>query len=200
MRVAFFFADFRSIKQRRIGGTYTFDIMLEVKSFMEDGLSYPCVDVSADAYLVGIVRHVYDRGFTGVMTKVPEPENDHTLNRVFVEEVKNINLWNFAIEPFGYPIKSPDVFSVAVVTNDDAALFVIRNAATNEVLESGSGKLAKIVIPSPSDDLDAYVEFLAITRYEGENEHQLEAEPSERFSIPAFKTAGITVVGNYKPK
>ncbi len=75
--------------------------MMEVPSYDHLGLFWPCVNLEADAYLVGVVRHVYDRGFTGWMNKVPEPENDDTFNEVMTEHIQNIELWTLNNIPVG---------------------------------------------------------------------------------------------------
>jgi len=100
-----FFADFRAIKNKRIGGTYNYDMMLEVPALLEKvGRGYrsnPCCrEIRADVYLVGVVRHVYQAGTTGILTKVPEPDNDKTFNQVVERFVSNVLLWKYNNEPW----------------------------------------------------------------------------------------------------
>lgn len=95
-----FFADFRAIKNKRIGGTYNFDMMLEVpaklKNLSKRYASIPCVEeIRADIYLVAVVRHVYQAGSTGIFTKVPESDNDKTYQQVVHEFVPNVLIWKY---------------------------------------------------------------------------------------------------------
>ena len=102
-----FYAAFRSLREVRIGGTYNFDLMLEVPS-IERG---PCEvttdgsreiqywkpianEVRADIYLLGVMRHVHDRGRLGFFTKVPESENDDVYEQVVVKTIDDVLLWS----------------------------------------------------------------------------------------------------------
>ena len=67
-----FYAEFRWIREVRIAGTYSFSLMLEVPARIyqaKDSAVYesqPVVEqLLADVALVGVVRHVHDRGKTG---------------------------------------------------------------------------------------------------------------------------------------
>lgn len=97
-----FFADLRAIRQVRIGGTYNFDLMLEVPSTLSQGpggiqVSLPVTqEIRGDVYLVGVVRHVYRRGHLGLITRIPESENDQVYEQVVLEAMPDQLLWKLA--------------------------------------------------------------------------------------------------------
>ncbi|MEM6638371.1 MAG: hypothetical protein AAF610_00575 [Pseudomonadota bacterium] len=197
-----FFADFRSIKERRIGGTYDFDLMAEVPAFEYENASFPCSDLKADAYLVGVVRHVRSRGFTGTFTKVPEPENDDIYLEVVTEHVGSLDFWRFSGKLYAKAIKTEKaMFKLKVLTNDDAARFVVRRESDGEILGSGSGQIAELKLPYSGEATPVYVDFLRINNPSEEQLISLTAKRSAVFNIPESSTAGKksrTVVGEYK--
>lgn len=117
-----FFAVYKSTKNKRISGSYEYDLMMEVPSKASfkysDGksevgkncehakinlenknklqyiISEPCEkEVTADIYLLGVARHVYHRGMTGFFTRVPEVENDDVYEQVVVKKISDVKLW-----------------------------------------------------------------------------------------------------------
>jgi hypothetical protein len=204
------FADFRAIKNRRIGGTYNFDLMLEVPTRLgvpvtpqgeEPGfyLSVPCaVEVRARAYLVAVVRHVYQRGFAGVWTRVPEPENDKVYLQVVPVHLPDLVLWRHSQVPWVQTTVSRRAeVVVSVITNRADARYVVRSdGADEEVLVAGSGACSEVTVEAPAVAARAHVEFLDVIE-PGQNGGQiLKAGPSPSF---ALEPAGgrVSVVGNY---
>lgn len=170
-----FYGEFRSIREKRIGGTYHFDLMLEIPAFpvghdkdgkpipadremcqeAENIISVPLVkELRADVFLVGVVRHVYDRGYLGVFNKVPESENDHVYEQVVLEKVADQLLWKFEHPPWFVPVtRDPEekkVFDITVYTNEKDARFALLTKK-GEILAHGGGDSTtfKIELPWP---------------------------------------------------
>ena len=205
-----FFADFRSIKSKRIGGTYNFDLMLEVPAEVEAAsegstlyASNPCVDeIRADVYMVAVVRHVYERGFTGWLTKVPEPDNDKTYYQVVTEYLPDVLLWKFGGVPW---VKTQTVrsneFVVSVTTNRNDARYIVKAVdGTERVLANGSGSISRLNIPPQSTDVEAYVEFLDVIETVSDHVHIFSAPKSSTFTIKKDTGGEQSIVGNYGPK
>lgn len=100
-----FFAEYRSISATRIGGTYNFDLMLEVPACGYDDKTVerydPVVEeIKADIYLVGVIRHVYERGEVGLFLHYPETENDHVYEQVILTVHRGELLWKFNGSPW----------------------------------------------------------------------------------------------------
>lgn len=166
-----FFASYRSTKNKRISGTYTYDLMLEVPTkaeiFYSDAssdfkkdcadapvdysrkpvtpsylVSVPCTDqILADIYLVSVVRHVYDRGFTGVFTRVPEVENDDVFEQVIIEKIENVALWSdqkFVHWASPFVAEPPEKKKLTIYANHDSAQFAIVEAG--KVVGVGTGR------------------------------------------------------------
>jgi hypothetical protein len=159
---AMFYADFRGTRQVRVGGTYNFDVMLEVPSQLQPTDTAPCADpsatcvsnpiatnVNADATLIGMVRHVYRRGQIGRVTRVPEPENDDVFEEVVLKRIPDIALWQFNASPAVSNTTSVLNCVLAVTTNRDDAEFVA-NDAQGALLGRGSGREAAITYSSPA--------------------------------------------------
>jgi hypothetical protein len=171
-----FFADFRGIRQVRVGGTYNFDVMLEVPAKLlrlpcsatdpnpcppnpdctgmaGNYISKPVAErIVADATLIGVVRHVYRRGRIGAFTKVPEPENDDVFEEVVLKQIPNLRIWDFNGEP-AYSVSQPEppklTCTISATTNrDDGALMV--SGETGAVLGRGAGREATISFVSDS--------------------------------------------------
>lgn len=205
-----FRAEFRSIKNYRIGGTYTFDLMLEVPSVVSDKQkrhvyeSEPVVEtVIADVYMVGVVRHVYVRGMTGLRTRVPEPENDKVYNQVVTNTLSDVTLWKWNRLPW---IDRASIVSdehvVKVYTNRDDARFVVRNMQTKEVLASGNGTYASLSIPAPDEqDIQAQVEYLSLVAIQEDGKIvTLVASPGEPFTIKHDTPGSHSELANYYPQ
>ena len=211
-----FIAEYRSIKNKRIGGTYTFDVMIEVPSNIMScnpavipgcvGGTYTSEPITtslvADFYLVGVVRHVHKRGFTGFFVKVPEPENDHTYQQAVFFAKQGVPIWQFTNEPFGgVDFLDENPFTLTVVTNREDARFVVKADSDDRILGSGKGTQAKITLKRGTNDVDASVEFLdVIVVNEKAGATRLRAKP---FSFTVPKTSqgpgSQTVAGNYTP-
>lgn len=125
-----FFASYRSTKNKRIIGTFNYDLMLKVES---DGVER-CVNdnskisetyyqgrpvtcegnlistvvsapktpsIKADIYLLGVVRHVVKRGMSGTLNTAPEIENDDVFEQVIIKKIENKILWEIDPDTFG---------------------------------------------------------------------------------------------------
>lgn len=202
-----FLAEFRSIKNKRIGGTYTFDLMLQVPSFIQDETdpyysSKPIeTEIVGDIYLIAVVRHVYDRGFTGVQTRVPEPENDDTFQQVVYRPLHNIDLWRHSDSDWiGKDLLKKTSFTVTVYTNRDDARFIVRDVTSNKILGFGSGTKHTIKItPDSQKDITAFVEFLNIVVTNAKQKATtLTAGPGSNFVIKHGKSGTQSEIGNYE--
>ena len=207
-----FFAEYRSINAIRIGGTYNFDLMLEVPALGCDtkNKSYydPMVEeIRADIYLVGVIRHVYDRGEVGLLFRYPETENDHVYEQVILKDYKNVPIWEFnGVSWIGENDTTKPTFTLTVVSNREEARFVINKAsvdkdtcqALSEVIGNGSGSKTEITLPIEEEPYHACVEFLPIVDTNARSGPVvLEATASPKtFSVP--KDGGVqTVTGAY---
>lgn len=150
-----FYADFRSLRQIRVAGAYNFDLMLEVPSNPErhrsEGVPGPIESspilksISADVYLLGVVRHVHDRGRMGLMRRVPESENDHVFEQVVLRILPNQQLWVAPNEPYldeAVMSKAPSC-TLQVLTNREEASFIVRDERL-QIIGSGTGRKADL--------------------------------------------------------
>ena len=205
-----FFAEYRSINAIRIGGTYNFDLMLEVPAQGQDiaATSYyksrpVAKEIRADIYLVGVIRHVYERGEVGLFLRYPETENDHVYEQVVLKAYKNEPIWEFNGVPW---IGEHNTFTLNVVSNHEEARFVVKRESadkdtcqtSSEVIGDGSGSKTKVMLPIEEDPYHACVEFLPVVDTSAKSDAVvLKARASPRtFSVP--KDGGEeTVVGAY---
>jgi hypothetical protein len=172
-----FYSDFRSIRQVRIGGTYNFDIQLQVPAH---AVRVPCdpksvtpcqpdaehcgtglagnyasmpVDahVTADVTLIGMVRHVFRRGRIGSFARVPEAENDDVYEEVVLKRLPRVRLWDFSGDAAIYQVSPrPPRCAIAIATNRDDATFVASDLS-GKLLGKGSGKDASISFSADED-------------------------------------------------
>jgi hypothetical protein len=202
-----FFTDFRAIKERRIGGTYNFDMMLEVPATLitsDDSshlyISQPCVtEIRANVYMAAVVRHVYKRGYTGWFRRVPEPDNDKVYFQVVVKQLPNVLLWKYSGVPWFKEQKTrSDEFVVSVTTNREDAKFVVKGIDANgHIYGVGSGSAAQIIIPVQEDDIEVHVKFLDVFDVTDDSVHVFSAHESHKFTIK--KGEERSVIGNYLP-
>lgn len=98
-----FLVELRSNEQRRIAGTYSYNVMLQVPSTGSRETKGPTTTwtstpnvarIDATVRVVGIVRHVVRPGKTGTFRRVPEPLNDETYRQVVLRE-QPVTLWRF---------------------------------------------------------------------------------------------------------
>lgn len=194
-----FLIELRGTDLQRIAGTYTYNVMLEIRSrprLSEDGTVYfgePLERaLSLETRSVAVVRHVVKRGRTGYLTRVPEPLNDHAFHQVIVADGK-AEAWRFRETPRGDRVvteSEPDNLIVRSPYND--ATFVIRARGNNgRVIAYGTGTQATYRL-DPGTHLT--VEFLPIVRTD-EAIVELIAD-SEDVTIPA--DGASTVVAHYK--
>jgi len=148
-----FLIELRSNEQKRIAGTYSFNVMLQVPSTVtnrEDGKtgiksqsSTPKVNkIEAEVRVVGIVRHVVKPGKTGILKKVPEPLNDDTYREVVLRD-KPVTLWEFFGPETGQVITDNNL---TVYSNVDGASFTVVDEKDNRVLGYGTGRTAHLAI------------------------------------------------------
>lgn len=171
-----FYADFRGIRNVRIGGTFNFGLMLEVPTHLEyhrpkckkgedcpvepaqcpskPGLyaNEPVVkQLKANIALIGIVRHVYHRGYIGAFTKVPEAENDDVYEEVVMAKRGDVPLWAFNQEPAYTTVTGAQNCSVSITTNRDDGAFVL-TGTDRAVLGRGTGRDGSISFPADAAD------------------------------------------------
>ena len=166
-----FYAAFRSLREIRIGGTYNFDLMLLVPSREGAGSSSArsvwepvTKEVRADIYMMGVVRHVYSRGMTGIRVRVPESENDDVYEQVVVESVRDAVLWRHNEEPWiGTTAVQQATCRVDVFTNRADALFLAEDG-NGSVVAAGGGTRTSLEVPVQVDaeECTAVVRFLPI--------------------------------------
>jgi hypothetical protein len=146
-----FLVELRSNEQKRIAGTYSFNVMLQVPSTPQNGhlknenttwaSSMPNVSrIEAEVRVVGIVRHVVKAGKTGVFERVPEPLNDETFRQVVLNDQKVI-LWKFTNIPVGQVIRN-----LAVYSNIDGASFIVLDETDGKKLGHGTGREAHLTV------------------------------------------------------
>ena len=124
-----FIADLRALRNVRIGGSYRFDLLLEVpalpdKIFVnkttERCKSNPVREkVTANIVIVGVVRHVVEIGHTGIFQHMPEAENDDVFEEVVLHEIpaSKQTLWEFKNIPAMTEPLSSKVVKAAVQNN-----------------------------------------------------------------------------------
>lgn len=199
--------ELRATDVERIGGTYTFDLVLEVPSTVQpvDGAhgyyeARPIADrVEADVRFVGLVRQVARQGRRGWFHRVPEPTNDRTYEQVVLTRHPTATLWRH----HGITWTRKDTvlpFEVAVHTNREDARFQVRDTASNEILAFASGAHAVFRF----DDLDdppppLVVEFLPILVVDGTDTLELIA-PARQIQPPSPPIGSIHVTATYAPK
>jgi hypothetical protein len=172
---------FRAVRQLRIGGTYPFDVMLEIPSeviplpgtdYEFYGLDPVVKAITPRIALIGVVRHVYDRGTAGFFNIVPEIENDDVYEQVVLETIADKELWSFHGEIWvrPNPFKDPPKLTVHVVTNHELGSFVVTdvtNPAEPTILGRGKGVENKIKIETGDleNPINAQIDFHPIVRF-----------------------------------
>lgn len=191
-----FIVELRSNERRRISGTITHDVMLEVPSSWQPGESTEVTYeraapldslVEADVRMVGVVRHVRKRGQTGTFKKAPEPLNDEAFHEVVVKD-ERVRLWEFDGLPLGRLTETP-LPTLRVVTNEADAAFVVRDSA-GAVVATGAGKSTEIPLKAGTS---VTVEFSPINRTAQAQTYSLSA-PAVKVEVAA---GGSIAVGNY---
>jgi hypothetical protein len=142
-----FLMELRGTDRKRIAGTYSYLVMLEVQSeaMQYEGIpdfiiAEPATSrVDLETRAVGVIRHVVDRGQTGIFNKVPEPLNDDTFNQVVVQDGFIKNAWRFSELPRGDAVtKAQKPENLIVRTGLKEANFYISDQA-GTVLGYGTG-------------------------------------------------------------
>lgn len=186
----------RSVRHIRIGGTYEFGVMLEIPSLVKPAphnakyyVNSPAVElIEPEIVLLGVVRHVYNRGQTGFFNKVPEIENDGVFEQVVIRR-PTVTLWSFNQNPWirPYVFQANAAFTVHVATNNDAATFVVTDTKDDSILATGKGATAKLTIPTAdlAHRITAKIDFkpIVVVPTNG-SKHVLTATPA---SPPSFQ-------------
>jgi hypothetical protein len=140
-----FLIELRSNEQKRIAGTYTYNVMLEVPSTVvraQNGATTTWTStpkataIQAQVRVVGIVRHVVKPGKTGTFKRVPEPLNDETYRQVVLRD-EPVTLWNFTNIPTGQIATETNL---TVYSNVEGASFLVVDETTGAVLDHGAGQ------------------------------------------------------------
>lgn len=146
-----FLIELRSNDMKRIAGTYTFDVMLEVPSTVSQSKngsqtvwsSDPVETLlEAEVRVVGIVRHVVKPGKTGTFKRVPEPLNDVTFRQVVLHD-STAPLWTFTNVPTA---QIDNASNLTIYTNEDEASFTVYDESNDAVLGHGAGREATFAI------------------------------------------------------
>ena len=202
-----FVSEFRAIREKRIAGTYNFDLMLEIPAIIKKGKpptysSEPITNqIKVDIYLVGVIRHVYKRGMKGSFIRVPESENDKVYETVVRNVLKDRVLWTLQGNPWASedPVQSDEI-TVRVVTNRDDARFLLRDESKT-FLGQGSGKEATILVKNPKKDAPdrkLKITFLPIISQANNGRiMKLKAPAGEVYSIRPGESKTFTAVGTY---
>jgi hypothetical protein len=202
-----FMMQLRGNDQRRIAGTYSYSVMLDIPSIprrikAKDStqtyiVSNPVVDaLTAEVRIVGVVRHVGKMGMTGTFTRVPEPTNDDTYEEVLVSE-KTVPLWqlhqNVMVDTEANTTPPPNL---VVYTNQDAATFTVyADGPGRTVLARGKGREASLLLKKARQ---VSIVFDPIVT-SGATPHALTAPPVEHLLIDATGETKAQVVSNYLP-
>jgi len=194
-----FFSELRSVRQVRLAGTYSYDFEIEVPSKLDVlGRSVPVPqELTADIYLMGVVRHVYKRGQKGLLVRVPETENDDVYEQVILKTYPKTLVWRRSDPDF---YREKRTCALRVVTNRDDAAFVVRDTVEKRQTD-GAGKSLVARLSAESDDhrCHAQVEFLPIPLIADPTKPAvvLSAGPPQEVSVDA--SAYAAVLGNYEP-
>lgn len=185
----------RSNEQKRIAGTYTYEVMLDVPSDVSRATvgggastyvySTPIEPrVEAAVRIVGMVRHVDHRGKTGTFKRVPEPQNDDTFEQVLLTE-KTVTLWEMLQAPSSY--LAGEVTNLVVYSNESAATWTVYDAK-HGVLSRGGGRETHLLVAPGS----VTVEFDPINAT-----NVLRAPKQRPVTVPATGQPEVAVVGQY---
>lgn len=151
-----FVATLRGLRDVKLAGTYSYDLLLEVPSTVE---AYPAVgyaasvpvvtEIRADVMLVAVVRHVMKRGRTGLLTRAPENENDDTIDQVVLATFPDQVIWRHSGEDWlDRIVTRKPACALKVVTNREDALYEIEQSG--EVIAVGRGLSGEFAIPPDS--------------------------------------------------
>ncbi len=205
-----FYAAFRSLREVRIGGTYNFDLMLEVPSDKgaqtQSGgvVSHPWQpitnEIRADVYMIGVVRHVYDRGYIHSLwglSRIPEPENDDVYEQVVVKKVSDVLLWKSKDLDWVASTGSASRCVIEVVTNRTDATFVATNPRDG-VVSVGRGVQAVLRVPETSAGCAATVRFVPIVQVHSDGTAVEFEVPDDEIYLEFAPEATKKVLGVYR--
>jgi hypothetical protein len=206
-----FLVQYRAFKNLLIGGTNVFDLLVEVPANSRDigGESsqyyeaVPVIDtLKPEILLLGVVRHVYDRGMTGFFNRVPEIENDDVYEQVIVQMITDRVFWRFNNLPWIRPITAKiPTYKVSVITHEKDANFAIIDKSDGSQLAKGTGEKNDLSITSSSSPINAEIVFFPIN-HRGSDGRVTTLKPSTssfQFTIPADSTDSRTFYISYHP-
>jgi hypothetical protein len=143
------FSELRSVRQIRVAGTYSYDFFIEVPSTLDNKKSKPIANpLRADIALIGVVRHVFERGYKGTFTKVPEIDNDNVYEQVIVQTYPDVPLWQLSKD---YYYQEKPTCTLRVATNRDDAVFVVQDEVARKQFE-GQGKELVVELQAKRDE------------------------------------------------
>lgn len=191
----------RSNDQKRISGTYSYTVMLDVPSVasratVSTGATYIVSDpveklVRAEVRVVGLVRHVEKRGKTGTFKRVPEPLNDDTFDQVVLVE-KLLPLWEMQ-QPSTLNLERSEN-NLTIYTNEtDATFTVYSDDQARTVLRRGGGRETKVFLPTEGK-VDVVFDPINVS---GNGITVLSA--AARRGVSVSKAGEAVVVGQYAP-
>lgn len=191
----------RSNDQKRISGTYSYTVMLDVPSLatrttVSSGATYIVSDpveklVQAEIRVVGLVRHVEKRGKTGTFKRVPEPLNDDTFDQVVLVE-KLLPLWEMQ-QPSTLNLESSQN-NLTIYTNETNATFTVySDDPARTVLKRGGGRETRLFLPE-SGKVDVVFDPINVN---GKRVTVLSA--AARQGVTVSKAGETVVVGQYAP-
>lgn len=202
-----FLVDLRALRHVRIGGSYAFDLMLEIPSTSQlmgqQCVSVPAVDpstksVKAEVTLLGVVRHVDGVGRTGVLRRVPEAENDDVYEEVILRQISDLPLWVFNGEAATRPDTTKPAHSavIDVVSNVDDARFVVVDSA-GVVLGEGGGKRSRVEVTTDKKRKVSVRFFKVIRTSQTGKTSILATDPAIR-TLAVGPDSTVQVIGEYQ--
>jgi hypothetical protein len=192
-----FLVELRSNDMKRIAGTYTFNVMLEVPSTVSKTVNGPQTiwssdpvetSVNAEVRVVGIVRHVVRPGKTGTFKRVPEPLNDETFREVVLHD-GTAPLWTFTNVPTA---QIANDVNLTIYTNDSGASFTVYDEKTGAVLGHGTGSEAHFAIETKNKVKVVFHPVIV----GGDKPSALTAADVTGLTV----TKDMTAIGSYTPK
>ncbi len=200
---AAFIVALRANEQKRIAGTYTYELMLDVPSYAAKFsdtkagttrvASVPVDDhVTADVRLIGVIRHVLKPGRTGTFKRVPEAQNDDTIEEYVVRDIPNVPLWTLS-QPDGLDVETQKKDLVVFSNEDDTTFTVYSALGAKAEISRGSGREADLWLPDGKYD----VVFDAINQSGGDT---LIAPDKKAVTVSVGSSAPAVVVANYLPQ
>ena len=189
-----FIVELRANTQKRISGTYTYNLMLEVPAMLQKTKlgrktvweSIPKTKaLVAEARVVGVVREVKKVGLSGFLKRVPEPSNDVVFQEVVLKD-SEVLLWRFNEIPLAVISEDPNL---TIYTNHEDASYTVFDESSGPALAHASGKVSRLSVDTNNK---VRVDFHPIIIGGAQ---LAEAQPSTAKGVDLTKSA--VVVGTY---